>query len=83
LRREPTVAFELDHHSALTGEDVEKALLGALDAWERAGCDCCSPNPLEHALDGLRDPAVADRLRKFGIELAIAGQWLIDDDDDA
>jgi hypothetical protein len=68
------------HHSGLTVDSVRDALLAALDVWEQAGCDCCSPTPLDDALDGLGDHG--DRLRRFGLELAMSGQWMLDEDAD-
>jgi hypothetical protein len=69
----------MEHHTGLDAGTVAAGLWRAVELWERGGCDCCSPNPLEDALEDLTVEQ-ADRLRKFGIEVASTGQWAIERD---
>lgn len=66
----------MDHHSGLTMEEVKAALWTAMDLYKRAGCECCSPNPLEDVWEDLATEE-ADQVRTFGVELAYTGESII------
>jgi hypothetical protein len=65
------------HHSGLDAGTVAAALWRAVEMWDCADCDCCSPTPADEAVEDLSTEQ-ADRLRKFGLEIAMVGQWAIE-----
>jgi hypothetical protein len=67
------------HHEDVTRESVAAAILAFVDQWERGGCECCSPTVLDDAFDdvlGPDDGELGARLRRAGIALAQAGEYM-------
>jgi len=72
------------HYPGVGAGHVRDALDHALDRWEKAGCDCCSPTVLDVAVDLLGYERVYwERMRHFAVELAQTAQNVIDTEDDA
>jgi hypothetical protein len=71
------------HDPAVNPASTRIALVAALDYWEKAGCDCCSPTVLDDALDAIGyEIAYWERMRRFAIELAGTAQNIIDNEAD-
>jgi len=67
------------HHEDVNPESVRLHLIAFLDQWERGHCDDCSPTVADEAFDRIV-PSVelGDRMRRIGLELAMAGQWMVE-----
>jgi hypothetical protein len=73
---------ENQHHDYVNPESTRIALVAALDQWEKADCEDCSPTVLDEAMDRIGyEIAFWERLRRFGIALAQTAQNVIENEE--